>query len=224
MSTARRLEALTGRFAKALPALGVRDADHEVVEIEGWNRDLLFPRGSAQPAPTEDTADAVETEDWNRSLLFGTRPAQPAPTEDTADDEAVETEDFNRALLFSTRSLRPAPSEEEAPAPAPVAEKTRPSAEPVYEVREVRAGAGVPLHTCATFFEASDFAFDLIAEQEPAQLVIVLVQGGESETVWTYSRERAASEASSRAELIDIFGYPVNRWAAAKQRESRRIP
>ena len=143
--------------------------------------------------------------------------------DDTAGDEELETEDWNWNLLLSPQPARPAV--EENPTPTAVApETTRRSVAAVYEVREVRAGAGVPVQTCASFLEASDFAFDFIAEYDPAQLVIVLVQGGESETVWTYSQERAASEASSRLELIDIFGYPVNRWAATRQSESRRIP
>ncbi len=168
MSTARRLEALTGRLmTKALPSLGAQD--------------------------------------------------------DTAGDEELETEDWNWNLLLSPPPARPAVHENPTPT-AVTAESPHPAAVPVYEVREVRAGAGVPVQVCASFLEACDFAFDFIAEYDPAQLVIVLVQGGESETVWTYSQERAASEASSRSELIDIFGYPVNRWAATRQFESRRIP
>ena len=82
----------------------------------------------------------------------------------------------------------------------------------VYQVQEPRAGAGIPLHTSRNFLDASDFAFDYIAEHDPAELAVVLIQEDGEETLWTYSRDRTVSEAESRKELVEIFGYPVGRW------------
>ena len=85
----------------------------------------------------------------------------------------------------------------------------------IYQVQEVRAGAGIPLHTSGNFLDASDFAFDCIAEHDPGELAVVLVHEDGEEAVWTYSRDRMVSEAESRKELVEIFGYPVGRWPVA---------
>jgi hypothetical protein len=86
------------------------------------------------------------------------------------------------------------------------------TARPVYQVQAPRAGARIPLHTSRNFLDASDFAFDYIAEHDPAELAVVLLQDDGEETLWTYSRDRTVSETESRRELVDIFGYPVGRW------------
>jgi len=85
----------------------------------------------------------------------------------------------------------------------------------IYQVQEVRAGAGIPLHTSRNFLDASDFAFDYIAEHDPGELAVVLIHEDGEETLWTYSRDRMVSEAESRKELVEIFGYPVGRWPVA---------
>ena len=83
----------------------------------------------------------------------------------------------------------------------------------VYQVREPRSGA-IPLYTSTDFLDASDFAFDYIAEHDPAELAVVLIQEDGEQMLWTYSRDRRVSEAESQKELVEIFGYPVGRWPA----------
>ena len=60
-----------------------------------------------------------------------------------------------------------------------------------FEVRGT-AASDSPLYTSATFLDATDFAFDLLDDQDPEALEIVKVGGGGRETVWSYSREAAA--------------------------------
>jgi hypothetical protein len=76
---------------------------------------------------------------------------------------------------------------------------------PVYEVRAVANGAA--LFTSGNFLEAADFACDYVDREKPAALEIHRRDGGEHETVWTYSRERAEAAAAESKNLVDTFGF-----------------
>jgi len=59
-----------------------------------------------------------------------------------------------------------------------------------YLVRENRAGE--PLESADSFLDATDAAFELIEERDPAELEIVRLQDGECERLWSYRRDDAA--------------------------------
>jgi hypothetical protein len=60
---------------------------------------------------------------------------------------------------------------------------------PIYEVRE--AGVAEPVADCADFLEATDVTFDILGSRDPEQLVIVKIENGTEECVWTYTRAAA---------------------------------
>jgi hypothetical protein len=76
---------------------------------------------------------------------------------------------------------------------------SEPAVDDVYEVRSP-ATAAEALYVSNAFLDATDVAFDLIESDEPDELEIIRVSGGEREQVWSYSRE--ASERF-RAETSD---------------------
>lgn len=63
---------------------------------------------------------------------------------------------------------------------------------PSHEVRE--PGHGPALHSCRSFLDACDFAFDYLDENDPDELEIVLVNGDSRMRVWTYSRSDATED------------------------------
>ena len=58
-----------------------------------------------------------------------------------------------------------------------------------YEVHE--PGAASPMHVAHTFLDATDYAFDLIQDEDPDALEIVEVRGGERAVAWSYERPRS---------------------------------
>ncbi len=62
---------------------------------------------------------------------------------------------------------------------------------PSHEVRE--PGAGPVLHSCRSFLDACDFAFDYLEQSDPDELEINLVTGESHMRVWSYSRNDAIS-------------------------------
>lgn len=95
---------------------------------------------------------------------------------------------------------------------APPREPTGPS----YEVRELdHAGAAHParsVYVAASLLDAAGFACDYIDREGPAAVEIQRRDGRSSETVWTYSSERAAATASSDRSLVETFGFDPTRW------------
>jgi hypothetical protein len=64
-----------------------------------------------------------------------------------------------------------------------------------YLVRENRTGE--PLESADSFLDATDAAFELIEERDPAELEIVRLQDGECERLWSYRRDDAEGDRSA---------------------------
>lgn len=95
---------------------------------------------------------------------------------------------------------------------APATESVGPS----YEVRELdHAG---PRHSPrvvyvgASLLDAADFACDYVDREQPPAVEIHRRDGRVTETVWTYSSQRAAATASSDRSLVETFGFDPTRW------------
>jgi hypothetical protein len=88
--------------------------------------------------------------------------------------------------------------------------------QPTYEVCAVAYGAADPersvLYRGPNLLDAADFACDYVDRKYPDAVEIERRDGHERETVWTYSRERAAAEASSSKSLVETFGFDPTRW------------
>jgi len=90
--------------------------------------------------------------------------------------------------------------------------------EPIYQV----CANGSVLHESANFLEAADFAFEYVEEHEPDALEIERAQGEVRESVWMYSKDRAAEVAASRKGMLETYGFDPTRWDAGRQFESDR--
>jgi hypothetical protein len=77
------------------------------------------------------------------------------------------------------------------PAPTAMEQVTSHESEndPIHEVRE--PWPGPVLHSCRSFLDACDFAFDYLDENDPDELEIFLVNGESRMKVWSYSRSNA---------------------------------
>jgi hypothetical protein len=89
---------------------------------------------------------------------------------------------------------------------------------PTYEVRDVVYEPAYQLrsvvHEGSNFLEAADFACDFIDREQPAGVEIQRLEGGDRETVWSYSQRRAEAVASSSRSLVQTFGFDPTRWGA----------
>jgi hypothetical protein len=107
-------------------------------------------------------------------------------------------------------------SEEELDANLQTTIRPARAGEPRYRVHEVfyepAYRPGPLLYESANFLEAADFACEFVERRSPGALEIHKIDGGASETVWTYSESRAAAEASSRKSLVQTFGFDPMRW------------
>lgn len=94
--------------------------------------------------------------------------------------------------------------------------KQAPAAEPVYRVYNVTFRQGFQerksLCESANFLEAADFAMEFVQDRSPEALEIERVEGGQQETVWTYSESRATAAELARKDLVDTFGFDPTRW------------
>ena len=92
----------------------------------------------------------------------------------------------------------------------------------LYQVREVvyepRFQAQQVMYKSVSFLEAADFAAEYVEDLEPEGVEIERTDGTATETVWTYSRERAAASASSRTTLAETFGFDPTLWDGANPR------
>jgi hypothetical protein len=77
--------------------------------------------------------------------------------------------------------------------------------DPVYVRRSV-------LFETTNFLEAADFACELVDRAQPEALEIQRRDNGASETVWTYSQQRAEVAAASRTSPTDRFGFDPGQW------------
>jgi hypothetical protein len=64
--------------------------------------------------------------------------------------------------------------------------------------------------------DAADFACEYVDREEPVALEIDRLDPNGSETVWTYSRDRAEAEAASSKRLVETFGFDPTLWGARK--------
>jgi hypothetical protein len=96
--------------------------------------------------------------------------------------------------------------------------------QPNYRVREIvyepTHQPGSILYESTNFLEAADFACEFVERRNPQALEIQKTDGATSETVWTYSEERAAAEALSRKRLVETFGFDPMRWDTRARFES----
>jgi hypothetical protein len=89
----------------------------------------------------------------------------------------------------------------------------------LYQVREVayepRYEAQQVIYKSVSFLEAVDFAAEFVEDLEPEGVEIERTDGTASETVWTYSKERAVATANARTPLADVFGFDPTLWDGA---------
>jgi len=83
---------------------------------------------------------------------------------------------------------------------------------PTYEVMADAERVGPPLYVSFNFLEAADFACDYVDHKQPVALEIQRRASGASETVWTYSQERADEASSSSKSLVETYGFDPTRW------------
>ena len=104
----------------------------------------------------------------------------------------------------------------DAPMVAASSEPTSPEG-PTYRVCAVDykpAGEQrTALFETSNLLDAADFACDYVDREEPAGVEIERRDAGGSETVWTYSRERAEAAAGSSKALVETFGFDPTRWS-----------
>lgn len=63
--------------------------------------------------------------------------------------------------------------------------------------------------------DAADFACEYVDREEPVALEIDRLDPNGSETVWTYSRDRAEAEAASAKSVVETFGFNPNLWGTS---------
>jgi hypothetical protein len=89
----------------------------------------------------------------------------------------------------------------------------------LYQVREVSYEpsyrAEPVLYKSVSLLEAADFAAELVEDREPDGVEIERTDGTATETVWTYSKTRAAAHAGSRRPLAETFGFDPTLWGIA---------
>lgn len=127
--------------------------------------------------------------------------------------EVEETESTTLALLVGhvrTSASAPPPKVEQAPSPEPAVGSPEPAAGPelmdgpMHEVQE--PGAGPVLHSCRSFLDACDFAFDYLDQNDPDELEITLVTDGSRMRVWSYSR----SDATAAQAVVEDGDRPAS--------------
>jgi hypothetical protein len=70
------------------------------------------------------------------------------------------------------------------------------------------------LYESPNLLDAADFACEYVDREEPIAVEIDRLDAKGSETVWTYSRDRAEAEAASSKRLVDTFGFDPTLWGA----------
>ena len=85
-----------------------------------------------------------------------------------------------------------------------------------YRVCVVGYKAKEELRDCVyespNLLDAADFACDYVDREEPVALEIDRCDQHGSETVWTYSLDRAEAEAASSKRLVETFGFDPTLW------------
>jgi hypothetical protein len=161
----------------------LRDLDTDVRSAAAASPEIAH--GLAELTVERPPEADVEPEPSAESMPPAASPAPP-PVE--------ETEPSTLSLLTPLAS----PSR---PAPPPAVEheaSPEPAEGPIHEVRE--PGAGSLLHSCRSFLDACDFAFDYVEEHDPDALEISLVTGESRMQVWSYARSDANATAGAANE------------------------
>lgn len=87
---------------------------------------------------------------------------------------------------------------------------------PMYRVCLVGYKAKVEqrtyLYESPNLLDAADFACEYVDREEPLAVEIERLDVNGSETVWTYSRDRAEAEAKSSKPLVETFGFDPTLW------------
>jgi hypothetical protein len=83
---------------------------------------------------------------------------------------------------------------------------------PIYQVFAPAEGGRTVLYESPNLLDAADFACEYVDQNEPDEVEIERLDETASETVWTYSRDRAEAEAASRKALLETFGFDPTRW------------
>ena len=89
------------------------------------------------------------------------------------------------------------------------------SAEPGYEVV---AGDGPAVFRTDGFLDATDFAFELLETDNPAEIRIYRVDADGREEIWSYTEERAVETAAAPRRPLEIYGFDVTRWTGPPRR------
>src|SRR5919204_2907951 len=69
------------------------------------------------------------------------------------------------------------------------------------------------LYESPNLLDAADFACEYVDREEPVAVEIERLDAKGSETVWTYSRDRAEAEAASSKRLVETFGFDPTLWS-----------
>ena len=102
--------------------------------------------------------------------------------------------------------------EEGAPAPAPTAQTTYRVCLVGFKAKQEQRAL---LYESPNLLDAADFACEYVDREEPAAVEIERLDAKGSETVWTYSRDRAAAEAASSKRLVETFGFDPTLWGSS---------
>jgi hypothetical protein len=71
------------------------------------------------------------------------------------------------------------------------------------------------LYESPNLLDAADFACEYVDREEPVAVEIERLDAKGSETVWTYSRDRAEAEAASSKRLVETFGFDPTLWGSS---------
>jgi hypothetical protein len=71
------------------------------------------------------------------------------------------------------------------------------------------------IYESPNLLDAADFACEYVDREEPVAVEIDRLDAKGSETVWTYSRDRAEAEAASSKRLVETFGFDPTLWGSS---------
>jgi hypothetical protein len=90
------------------------------------------------------------------------------------------------------------------------------SGRPMYRVclvdYQARSEQRTFLYESPNLLDAADFACEYVDREEPLAVEIERLDANGSETVWTYSRDRAEAQAKSSKPLVETFGFDPTLW------------
>jgi hypothetical protein len=102
--------------------------------------------------------------------------------------------------------------EEGTPVGAPTTQTTYRVCLVGYKAKQEQRTA---LYESPNLLDAADFACEYVDREEPVAVEIERLDAKGSETVWTYSRDRAEAEAASSKRLVETFGFDPTLWGSS---------